>query len=855
MRRFDINPSLKKIFLTISILLVLLFSAVLGGFWWAYKNPDQVYAFIQKRYFPPDLKITWEKINFKLQYQNDFSFLLLLDLDNVLIEKETPQVNAPIDKVYVNATLLLRQKGRWSPFLDIHVLRLESEKNILFQIVTPPDPQAEEKSPLQTLDSLIQLSKNVFTYARFSEVNINLTNVTYKSFDGLTLQNKLALNQPANIDNEPAQPVSASAQQGSNASISDELQISIESKSIANSVHDTAKTQPPFRLLADAQARLDQLNTTEPFLKGKIEFDGFNTKLDTSFFATYHKKNNEPQFILKTKDKVFYTLKPENKPENKSAQHIKVDSDSHFLLTNKLLDSQLTMTIENIPGEISRFNNVDIKLQVPLDEKETFADKKSNFSVRAPIELLFIKDRLKKSLQSSCQCKLPLKLLLQLDGDMNLYQILQEPPAQVQVLHAKAELETLENDVFMLDAKANISITKEKKNYYFDPYIDLKAHVTSFRKLAPLLDAYGIMVPSPFDILDGRMDLVAKGPVEISSLRDQKNTIYTFPIDLKAHLQSTKQILNVETVSKVAINSDFSEAVIDTKIKIHDLQLELPPLDPAGGKPRITRDKRIIRDADIDKYLKKEDRLKSGVQNPDSKFKFIVNYELKTTKNAAIRLLYKMFEPYLGLNVQIKSTNLVENSGAIEIVPFDVVYFRRRVHLEHMKLGLRSDENGFNVDGRLSVQQTMYTIYIDILGTAAKPVVQLSSSPYLERSDIISVLLYDRTQDQLISADAETAGSVQAAIADRAIGLLGLWAFAATPIRSFYYNPISKVYTATVDLGDGVSAGIGSDWESSTQLELRKRVSRQWVLTGKWISPSLDKKEKTELVLQWERRF
>ena len=152
------------------------------------------------------------------------------------------------------------------------------------------------------------------------------------------------------------------------------------------------------------------------------------------------------------------------------------------------------------------------------------------------------------------------------------------------------------------------------------------------------------------------------------------------------------------------------------------------------------------------------------------------------------------------------------------------------------------------------MDQSAYKIFVDLSGTAEAPIVNLNSEPYLERNDIISVLLFDRTSDQLVSADADTAGSVNAAMADRAIGLFGLWAFATTPIRSFSYNAVTKVYTATVQLADGLTAGIGTNWERAAHLEVRKRVSRRWVLTASW-SPTENRDQVGKLVLQWEKRF
>ena len=143
---------------------------------------------------------------------------------------------------------------------------------------------------------------------------------------------------------------------------------------------------------------------------------------------------------------------------------------------------------------------------------------------------------------------------------------------------------------------------------------------------------------------------------------------------------------------------------------------------------------------------------------------------------------------------------------------------------------------------------------MNVSGTIRNPHIDLDSDPYLPRSEIISVLLYDRTSDQLVSADAETVGGFEAALADRAIGLLGLWALSTTPIRSFSYNAVTKVYSATVQLSDGLTAGVGTNWEHAAHLELRKRVSRRWVLTASW-SPSSENEQVGKLVLQWEKRF
>ena len=229
--------------------------------------------------------------------------------------------------------------------------------------------------------------------------------------------------------------------------------------------------------------------------------------------------------------------------------------------------------------------------------------------------------------------------------------------------------------------------------------------------------------------------------------------------------------------------------------------------------------------------------------------------DLKTAQPAAVRLLSKYAKPHIPITLNVNTTTEAAPAGVIRLEPFTVSYLRRKVAVEKFEVTLTDKEAlGIPVNGRFRIDQTDYKIFIDVAGTLEAPNVQLSSEPYLPRNEIISVLLYDRTSEQLVSADNETVGSFEAALADRAIGLFGLWAFASTPIKSFSYNAVTKVYSATVQLGEGLTAGVGTSWEQAAHLEVRKRVSRRWVLTASW-SPNTDNEQVGKLVLQWEKRF
>ncbi|MGE3758027.1 MAG: translocation/assembly module TamB domain-containing protein, partial [Pseudobdellovibrionaceae bacterium] len=330
--------------------------------------------------------------------------------------------------------------------------------------------------------------------------------------------------------------------------------------------------------------------------------------------------------------------------------------------------------------------------------------------------------------------------------------------------------------------------------------------------------------------------LEAKDPIRVNERG------YLFPVSVVTELASKNQKVSLRADIETTLHRDFKEAHVHVRTRIRDLQVELPPLDPLRGRPRLKRDARIL----ISKEKKKI---------PLRKFKATFSFEMETAAPGRIRLLSKHFNPALPLTLKLSQDSEKIRDGFIEAQPFEIVYLKRRIQVEKLRLFLDSDpQKAFKIDGRLKIPQTEYILFADLSGTVAKPIIDLSSDPYLPDSEIISVLLYDRTSDQLVAADAETAGSVRAAMVDRAIGLFGLWAFASTPIRNFSYNPSTKVYTATLALSDDTTAGIGTTWDQTTNLELRKRVSKRWVLTAEWV-PTGEEEDLTRLVLQWEKRF
>jgi hypothetical protein len=338
--------------------------------------------------------------------------------------------------------------------------------------------------------------------------------------------------------------------------------------------------------------------------------------------------------------------------------------------------------------------------------------------------------------------------------------------------------------------------------------------------------------------------LRAKAPVRVSYDGGFVSALNTEAL-LDADLISKHQKVNLHSKAFVQVDQGFHHAGVNVKTRIEHLELELPPFEPIAGVPKLVRDSRI--------------KLKPAKPAKVSAAKFSVTLDLsvETAGPGAVKLYSELAKPFVPLEFKVEEHSPGAPTGQVRVLPFTVEYLRRKLAVDSLTLGLgEASTHEFPLSGDFHVDQTDYKVMIHVGGTTGSPQIQLSSDPYLERADVISVLLYDRTSDELSSGDAETVGNVQGALADKAIGLFGLWLFAATPIRSFTYNPVTKVYSASVSLGGGLTASVGTNWEQSAMLEVRKRISRRWVVTATY-SPSEDDPERKigKLTLQWERRF
>lgn len=770
--------------LCLVISLTLLLSGVL---YWAYKNPLQAFQKIEKHVLPADLKITWDSVRFKGEHLGGLDFLVDLEMTGLLVRKGAPSIDAPIDYARLRASVFPFKRRA-----TLHLVKADSKSQITFLPGPAPEP-SPEKNPLEIFQSVVGLLETIHDRLPIETFHVNIEQFRY----GTSFQIQASANQELN------QPL--------------RFETSME-------------TLGATKLKIGLGGHLDfsKLQTDTPFLNSKLTLKGADIEATQSILAT----SNLDRAQLQSEGPISY---------RKEKLNLGIAPKLTAVFTKNLAQINLGAGIQGIPGPLKKIEGLNLDLKTPLEAGTSWSSRESVFALTVPVDVFFLEKNLRIRMEKECACRLPVAVVAKADGKVWLSTLFKDLKETTRLIETSMAIESIQNQIFSLNLAGDIKVEKLATSaggkLIYSPHLNTTAEIHSFKKLKPLLDAYRILIPAPFDVLDGTISFKANGPVATTERGSN------FPLALNVDLKSSSQLVKLTTNAVVELNPTFTAAHLDLKAKVTNLNLDLPPLDPLGGMPRVTPDAR---------FIKRPENLKPKTPS----FKFTFNFEVETETNGAIRLASEYFQPALPITLKIQASGGAENAGFVQIEPFSVTYLRRTVKAEGLRIDLDSQDKGvFPMKGRLSVKQTDYTVFIDIEGTTKNPSVTMSSEPYLPKDDIIAVLLYDRTNDQLVSGDAEAAGGVQAAIADRAIGLFGLWAFAATPIKSFSYNPVTKVYTATVAVSDDLTAGIGTNWEESAHLELRKRVSKRWSLTAGWTPATQEEEATSKLVLQWEKRF
>lgn len=769
-------------FIGLSITAVVL---VTGGFvYWAATHPGSAWkTFVQPRFFSKDTRLSTQSATFKVTKVSWGQYRIEWVINGLQVDRAKPLMR-------VNANLKVSGALKiMSPNTEFHIEGAEfiaDSTPVMYEIVSG---NSRPKSPFQIASEIREMLELGNNWVRLDKLNVSVKELQISSAGGSADKWQITAIKPGKVD-----PLAA--------------EFSITGKRTA------------FDAAINSSVRLDQLPSGAVFLRSSLNLTAKEWNAKTSFDLAA----TEAQILSNIKGTASYGA-------------IQGALDTQFALSRAQMSLKGKSDIENIPGPVPEIKNMDWHFELPLADNQWFGAQPGKVAATGPVALQFVRKEYRDQLEAGCKCKFPDKVNASVEGSLWPGHILTRSEIELPVANVKVNFESISNSMMTLKVGGQFTMINDRhgKLQYW-PVVETTAKFLNFQSLKGVLEMNKIVVPAPFDILTGTIDLTSK-----ATISPNDKGIIAIPVEAKVALSSPSQKVNVGVNLSVSVTPNRKNVDVYANFSVEDLVLELPPVDPIHGIPKIAKDARLLTQppaAAVDEY----------------KVQFI--YDVRTSKPGAIRLLSKLAKPAIPISVDVDRSKAGDTRGIIKGEPFELNYLHRTLFVDGLRIILDDRETAdFAVDGRLRMEQSQYKVNIIVSGTIRSPLIKLTSEPELSRSEIISVILYDRTSDQLVAADRETVGTFDNAVADRAIGLLGLWVFASTPIRSFHYNPATKTYTASVNLSEGTTASLGTDWEEAAQVEVRKRVTKQWVLTASWKPGTDEKAQSGKLVLQWEKRF
>lgn len=337
--------------------------------------------------------------------------------------------------------------------------------------------------------------------------------------------------------------------------------------------------------------------------------------------------------------------------------------------------------------------------------------------------------------------------------------------------------------------------------------------VPLFEDVVARLRGTALAVPAPLNVLKGPVEATARGS------GDPRRGEQRLRLSANTRLAEGRQRLFVAaeadiTMRDVLLASRTAEA--KASVVLEDVAVELPRLE-IGAPPDVTLDKRIGPTA-------------GDPSRPAPTRKPWLAYEAKvaTAKPALLFTNLTKAPIPVGLDLVVRSSP-PPLSGRIWLERFETVLFRRTASIERFVL-TPLPGGRFDLDGLVLAKTADAVVRILILGTSAKPRVDMSSEPPLSHSQIISLLLFNKPPDQLDAGQSESVGAAQGALASDAFGLASLYLFASTPIEYVGYDPTAQTSSLRLRVPGGATVELGASRDQTKHVRLRKRLAAHWAL-------------------------
>ena len=449
--------------------------------------------------------------------------------------------------------------------------------------------------------------------------------------------------------------------------------------------------------------------------------------------------------------------------------------------------------------------------------------------------------------QFSTHCQLPFQLIIASDSATHRWLKRLQLPQQHhfdfkmdyqkdKALHIAVNMEPLQSPAFRAQAKIEGEVPLKKPSEDSDSFIkslkkikpEVQVEIFDFAKLVQLLKGTALEVIAPLHTL--------RGSISATLLPFFTNDNFGgVEFEGRSRLQDSRQKVHLLAKGRWQRQGPQSRPQGDLELHISELALQLPPLDPLYDLPRWSKPPHLA---------KQEDTMRTERGR----------YSVKINgKPQSVKLFYQYAFPFISLQPSLEWSNQ-SLRGNVQMDPVQFKYLNRTSFMEKLNIDWPRYDSEPMMNGRFRIEQGEYKIYLNVEGPLQKPQVSLESQPFLSQQDIIAVLLYGQPVEALSISQAESSSDFQAAVTHRAIGLLGVWIFASTPIQAVRYDPLTQSYSATVRLPGDSILEIGTDWEERRSVVFKKWLSQHWKIMAE-LENFEHRENMGQFFLEWERRY
>jgi hypothetical protein len=193
-------------------------------------------------------------------------------------------------------------------------------------------------------------------------------------------------------------------------------------------------------------------------------------------------------------------------------------------------------------------------------------------------------------------------------------------------------------------------------------------------------------------------------------------------------------------------------------------------------------------------------------------------------------------------------------AGTVRIESMPIILFKRSVDLKQLVFKLKDGSKVAQMNGELQIEEPDITVRILVLGTTDRPQIEFLSDPPLSRNQIVSVLLFNKSVDELDDSEAFSAGSFSQATSDGALGLFSLFFLSSTPIESIAYDPVTETYSAKLRIDKKTTVSVGSDFGGEQRVGLRRRLGGRWAIRAEMHSQQ-GEPDSLLTLLEWFKRY